>query len=302
MVKEECCHGKDRRLIIIKAVLVMVSLFGIILAAYPFISDHIYSQTTESMIMAYKDDEAVIGQMEVERMLEDAKAYNEALAGKNIVLSDPFGNEYSSLSKEEYDSMLRPDDGSTMMGYISIPCINVELPIFHGTSETELKKGVGHLEGTSLPVGGESTHTILTGHTGLNNARLFTDLSEMAVGDRFYITVLGQTLCYEVYKISTVMPDETDALSIVKGSDLCTLVTCTPYGVNSHRLLVSGTRIPDVSEDAPVTLVAENETQTRGSQWMGAYRRAFILGIGVVLLMFIGVKVHDFRRKAGDGR
>lgn len=299
---ENIHYGKDRKLIIIKAVLVMVSLLGILLAAYPFISDHLYSQASDSMILAYKGDEVVIDQAKKVQMLKDAEAYNQALTTAHIVLSDPFGNEYTSLSKEEYDSMLRPDDGSTMMGYISIPCINVELPIFHGTSETELKKGVGHLEGTSLPVGGESTHTILTGHTGLNNARLFTDLSEMAVGDRFYITVLGQTLCYEVYKISTVMPDETDALSIVKGSDLCTLVTCTPYGVNSHRLLVSGTRVPDVSEDIPMTIVAEDETQTRGSQWMGAYRRAFLLGIAVVLLMFIGVKIHDLRRKAGDGR
>lgn len=293
-------HSKGKRLTVIKVVLVMVSMLGIAMAAYPFISDCIYSQATDSMILAYKNDENSMEQAEAERLLEEAEAYNQALSRAHIVLSDPFGNEYSSLTKEEYDSMLRPDDGSAMMGYISIPCINVELPIFHGTSDSELKKGVGHLEGTSLPVGGESTHTVLTGHTGMNNARLFTDLSEMAVGDRFFISVLGRTLCYEVFKISVVMPDETDALGIVKGSDLCTLVTCTPYGVNSHRLLVAGVRVEDVQDGTPASTDSENDMQRRDSQWMGAYKQAFVLGIIVVIIMFVAVKIHDHHRKAGE--
>lgn len=176
-----------------------------------------------------------------EQMLADARAYNQEMLG-NIDLIDPFSQKEQTVD-ERYESLLNVD-GSGMMGYIRIPKIHLELPIYHGTSESVLQAGAGHFWGTSLPVGGKSTHTVLTGHRGLPTKTLFTNLDKMQKGDVFYIKVLGETFAYEVDQILTVLPENTQALSIVPGQDYATLVTCTPYAVNTHRLLVRGHRIP----------------------------------------------------------
>lgn len=178
---------------------------------------------------------------EKEQMLADARAYNQEMLG-NIDLIDPFSQTNTEID-ERYQNLLNVD-GSGMMGYIRIPKIKVELPIYHGTSETVLQAGVGHFWGTSLPVGGESTHTVLTGHRGLPTKTLFTNMDKLKVGDIFYIKVLGETLAYQIDQILTVLPEETEALSIEPGQDYATLVTCTPYAINTHRLLVRGERIP----------------------------------------------------------
>lgn len=166
-----------------------------------------------------------------------------------------------------------------MMGYIEIPKIKVLLPIYHGTSEAVLQTGVGHLENTSLPVGGESSHTVLSGHRGLPSAKLFSDLDKMGIGDIFYIKVLHNTFAYQTDQILTVLPTETGALSIEAGKDYVTLVTCTPYAINTHRLLIRGTRIP--YEEA----VAIEPQKAEIEQGMPLHIKALIAGIGAVLMM-----------------
>ena len=171
--------------------------------------------------------------------------------------------------------------GNGVMGYVEVPKISVYLPIYHGTEGATLERGVGHLLGSSLPVGGEGTHCVLTGHTGMSNQRLFTDLEQMEVGDVFYLHVLDQVLAYQVDAINTVAPYETSLLCEVEGRDLCTLITCTPYGVNSHRLLVRGSRIPyEVAEEISAKEEPVPETE---SVWMRQYLKGLLLGLGGLL-------------------
>ncbi len=186
---------------------------------------------------------------EAENNLKAARAYNQKLAARGQYVlgeaEDPFTQTEGSVSDEEYTSLL--DAGSGVMGSISIPKIDVDIPIYHGTSESVLELGAGHLYGTSLPVGGEGTHSVVTGHRGLIKALMFTRLDELEKGDSFYIKVMGETLGYKVDRIEVIEPSDVSKLKIVEGEDRVTLMTCTPYGVNTHRLLVSGIRaqIPD---------------------------------------------------------
>lgn len=187
-----------------------------------------YDSTTGDM-----DDEAM------EQELRRARRYNRDLSTR-VALSDPFENKDTDTT--DYDALLRAStDG--VMAYVEIPKISVSLPVYHGVSSNVLNKGVGHLPETSLPVGGESTHAVLAGHSGMSHARLFTDLPKLAVGDQFYIHVYGKKLCYKVDQIKKVLPSDTQDLNIVEGEDYVTLLTCVPIAVNSHRLLVRGHRI-----------------------------------------------------------
>ena len=220
-------------------------IIGLIIALsvllYPTVSNYLYEKNGARVISSYDENAVQLSESEKQAMLEAARQYNQELLG-NIELLDPF----SPIKKEvdgRYQSLLNTNEAG-MMGYIRIPEIDVELPIYHGTEEKVLQSGVGHFEGTSLPVGGESTHTVLTGHRGLPSKMLFTDMDELAEGDIFYIKILGETLAYQIDQILTVEPENTKALTIVPGKDYATLVTCTPYAVNTHRLLVRGIRIP----------------------------------------------------------
>ena len=171
------------------------------------------------------------------------------------------------------------------MGYVEIPKIQVNLPIYHGTDAEVLDRGVGHLLGSSLPVGGKNTHTILSGHSGMASQKMFTDLEQLSPGDIFYLNVLKETLAYQVTEINTVLPYETDLLGIVPGEDLCTLVTCTPYGINTHRLLVRGSRIP--YEEA-LTLEEESvAAEAVESTWEQNYAKGIIIGIVIALLLIL---------------
>ena len=205
-------------------------------------------------VSTYDDSIRRMEQTRIEELRAQAEAYNQRLAESNG-FSKPALDEYNNpITPEDYWDILDVD-GNGMMGYISIPRINVTIPVYHGTSEEVLQVAIGHLQNTSLPVGGESTHAVLSGHRGLPSKALFTDLDQVQIGDVFYLTVLNETLYYQVDQILTVLPNETDALAITKGEDHVTLVTCTPYGVNSHRLLVRGTRMdytPETGEAAPV--------------------------------------------------
>ncbi len=225
------------------ALLVLVLLAGIGLMAYPFAADQI-TRIWNRRAME-KNGEALRAMQELERrrLLKSAEDYNESLTGG---VRDAF-SAASGLEDEAYMALLNAA-GDGIMGELSIPEIGADMPIYHSTDPAVLRLGAGHVYGTSLPVGGEGTHCALAAHRGLPSARLFTDLPRLEVGDRFLIRVAGQTLTYEVDQVLTVLPEETQHLAAEPGKDLVTLITCTPYGVNTHRLLVRGARVREEGE------------------------------------------------------
>lgn len=233
--------SKTRTSRIISVVLALAFVAGLFLLLYPTVSDLINSSRMYHAINTYEESLDQVGLSEYVSLLEDARAYNERLAqGRtHYVEGEPQDEEYASLLDI---------DGTGMMGYVTIDKIDVQLPIYHGTSDAVLGAGVGHLEGSSLPIGGEGAHAVLTGHRGLPSARLFTDLDQLEVGDTFVLNIMNETLTYEVDQARIVDPDELDDIQVVPGEDLCTLVTCTPYGVNTQRLLVRGHRVPNAQE------------------------------------------------------
>lgn len=228
---------------------ILVILAGLLVLLYPTISNYLVEQNASRAVASYDATAVDMGQEQREQMLADARAYNDALAASSGVgtLASEGGEPAQVGETLAYEDLLDPN-GDGMMGYIIIPKMNVELPIYHTVDERVLQVGVGHMESSSLPVGGPSTHTALSGHRGLPSAKLFTDLDQMEVGDQFFIKVLGDTLAYEVHEVETVLPTETESLAIQPGQDLVTLITCTPYGINSHRLLVHAHRISYVPE------------------------------------------------------
>lgn len=205
-------------------------MMSVALLLYPIFANLYNEKVMEALIVDYDEMVSIADEDVLAEEYQKAAEYNSG------------SSEYS------YDDVLWLSE-SGMMGYIEIPSIDVCLPIYHYTDDESLKEGVGHIETSSLPVGGASTHCLLAGHRGLPGSKLFTDLDQVEIGDVFYLHVAGQTLAYEVTSIEVVLPDETEGLGITAGEDLCTLVTCTPYGINSHRLLVTGTRTEYVEEE-----------------------------------------------------
>lgn len=216
-------------------IVIVCFLIGLSLLLYPSVSNWWNSIHASSVIIDYAAAQKNLSDEEFEALFAVAEAYNRSISEIDFPLM-----YYDQV--EGYEQTLNLD-GSGVMGYITIPKIDVKLPVLHGTSEGVLQKAVGHLEGTSLPTGGTGNHCVLSAHCGLPSARLFTDLDQMKTGDQFTLTVLNRELIYEIDQILTVEPQEVEALYPVEGEDYCTLVTCTPYGVNSHRLLVRGRRI-----------------------------------------------------------
>ena len=268
--------------------LVLVVAFAVLL--YPTVSCYVNEKNGSKVVSNYDAESVRLSNAEKEKMLEDARAYNKEMLS-NIDLIDPFSQGEKSLDAR-YESLLNID-GSGMMGYIRIPKIKVEIPIYHGTSESVLQAGVGHFWGTSLPVGGESTHTVLTGHRGLPTKTLFTNMDKLVKGDVFYIKVLDETLAYKVDQILTVLPEETEALSIVPGQDYATLVTCTPYAINTHRLLVRGHRIP--YEEA-----VKIEKNTSTGIELSFTTKVLIVTLGIIfigLIIAMLYSLYDKRRR-----
>lgn len=226
-------------------ILVLMLFVGVCGLLYPSVSQYWNSKTQTRAVENYQEILNSLKQEDYDAFFQEADAYNGALSA----LKDPL-TEYRQVTG--YNDLLNVT-GSGIMGYISIPKLGVELPLYHGISAEVLNIACGHLEGTSLPIGGESTHSVLSAHRGLPHARLFTDLDMMEEGDIFTITVLDKTLTYQVDQIKVVRPNEIDDIKIVAGEDLCTLLTCTPYGINSHRLLVRGTRIENAAPKLYVT-------------------------------------------------
>ena len=222
----------------ITLILLITFFIGLLVLFYPTISEYYNSSRQSKAIVDY--DSLLTEEKNYTLDFEKANAYNQTLSKMKSPLTD-----YKKLS--DYEKLINVD-GMGMMGYISIPKIKVEIPIYHGTSDIVLNSKVGHLEGSSLPVGGTSTHSVLSAHRGLPTAKLFSDLNKLEVGDTFVITVLDRKLTYQVDKITIVKPNDITDLKIVEGEDYVTLLTCTPYGINSHRLLVRGTRIENVKD------------------------------------------------------
>ncbi|MDL2324677.1 class C sortase [Ruminococcaceae bacterium OttesenSCG-928-A16] len=224
---------------VINICLVLGTVAGLLLLFFPHISFLLAGYNQSYVSQQYNASLQQMDKATQQQSIENAKEYNKRLLGDSI--EDPFLAGSGKVLPEDYLTLLNING---TMGQIKIPKIKVDLPIYHGTDDATLQKGAGHLEGTSLPVGGESTHTVITGHTGLSSAKMFTDLVSLKLGDEFYIYVLGQTLAYRVDDIKTVTPNAVEDLRPVIGKEYATLITCTPYGINSHRLLVRGVRIP----------------------------------------------------------
>ena len=262
-------------------VIAVVFLVGLGFLLYPTVSN-LWNRFHQSQAIAtYTKQVENLDDSENKKMLKAARKYNKSLLKK----SDHW--KLSKKEKKKYESLLDVS-GTGIMGYVEVPKIDCSLPIYHGTDEGALQIAIGHLEGSSLPVGGKSTHCVLSGHRGLPSARLFTDLDQLEEGDIFVLNVLGRKLAYEVDQIKVVLPDEMSDLEIVPGEDLCTLVTCTPYGINTHRLLVRGHRTEYVEE---VVVREQKEVSKKKTDiWL-------LAGGGAVFLIIIISVVVKHRRK-----
>lgn len=230
--------------------LLLVLIIGLSLLLYPSLSDYWNSFRQSKAIASYVEAVANLDDETYQKMLQEARDYNQRLYHNN----DRW--HMTPEEEEEYKKILDVS-GTGILGYIEISKINVQLPLYHGVDDTILQVAVGHFPGSSFPVGGANTHSVLSGHRGLPSAKLFTNLDKMIEGDTFVIRVLDETFTYEVDKISIVLPDDVSELAFVPGADLCTLVTCTPYGVNSHRLLVRGHRVENAEDSDDIRITAD---------------------------------------------
>ena len=262
---------------------------------YPYISEYLFENRVNSEIIAYKEKYGKAEAQQDTSLLEQARQYNADLQKAQIQLTDPFTETEEAASHFIYEELLQLDD-SGIMGYIEIPAIGVKLPVYQGTSSKVLERGVGHLKGSSLPVGGNGTHAVLTGHTGLSQAKLLSDLTEMKAGDVFYISVLGRKLAYEVYATSVVLPEDTEQLRIEKDKDIVTLVTCTPYGINTHRLFVHGIRV--AFDEQQYQEETAKKPYIQNSQWQSAYGRALVGG-GLLAVLLVMLLSFDKRKIIG---
>lgn len=263
----------------------LVSAIGLGLILYPTVSDYINSLNSSRAIASYVEQVEDMGSQDKKLHWDNAVAYNKSLLHRpnNYILTDEQAEQYSQLLNV---------GGNGIMGYVVVERLNISLPIYHTTNNAVLQTAVGHLEWTSLPVGGTSTHCVLSGHRGLPSADLFTDLDQMQEGDLFMLQVLDTTLTYEVDQILIVEPVEVDALHITPGMDYCTLLTCTPYGVNTHRLMVRGHRVENQEKyvEAVVRITAE-------AVQINSRLVAVLMGASLLLLIFTFIMVRDHFRK-----
>ena len=268
------------------AVLLFLGAAGV--TVYPLVSNYVNDKNQSVVRSDYARQITELDAAELNRAKEAAKAYNDSLSIHR------YNREAVEQASVNYADLLNLN-GSGIMGYVEVPRIQINLPIYHGTGESVLEKGVGHLVGSSLPIGGAGYHSVLTGHSGVAGKRLFSDIDQLRAGDVFYLHILDETLAYQVVEINKVLPHETELLAPVAGEDLCTLITCYPYGVNTHRLLVRGSRIPyeaaveieEAAEDAPVK-----------STWKEQYVSGLVVGGGIALaVILVGTILGAVRRK-----
>lgn len=265
-------------------ILFLVFAAGLSIFLYPSISNYVNSKHQSHAIASYDEALAKLSTTDYSKFWTAAKEYNRQLADR----STDFNLTDSEM--KEYDSLLDPT-GTGVMGHLEIESIGVDLPIYHGVTDSVLQVGIGHLPGSSLPTGGESTHCVLSGHRGLPSSKLLSDLDQMVVGDTFLVHIMDQTFAYQVDQINIVLPDETEGLAITKGMDYCTLVTCTPYGVNTHRLLVRGKRV-DYKEESRLIVPAD------ASKYSPLLIAPF-LAIPILVILFIYVMMATSEHHAG---
>ncbi len=280
---------KKKVILICLAILTFLLALGITL--YPIISTAYYEKHQAKLQYQYQEQVKQTDTSELDKAREDAASYNKALLSG----TDAFGKDAIANAATEYGDLLNPT-GNGVMGYIRVPSIGVNLPIMHGTQSNTLEQGVGHLLGTSLPIGGNSTHTVLTAHSGMASAKMFSDLDQLEIGDVFYINVLNETLAYQIDQIKTVLPHDTTYLGITQDADQATMVTCTPFGVNTHRLLVRGSRIP--FEEAVQVETTKAKAEKPMSTWQQQYLRGVLIGIaGAVVILAVAVILVFIRRR-----
>ena len=272
----------------VNLILCLIILIGIGLISYPSVADWWNSLHQTRAIASYAAAVSQLNTEDYDRLFEEAEEYNRRLADTGIKWSMTEGDI------QEYNSILDISD-SGIMGYIDIPRLRQTLPIYHGTDDKVLQIAIGHLAGTSFPVGGESTHCVVSGHRGLPSARLFSDLDRLVVGDIWTMTILNRTVTYEVDRIRIVEPEDLTELQITEGNDYCTLLTCTPYGINSHRLLVRGHRIPNLDGDANVMADAMQVDRTLVAIAVGAVML-------LILLMYFAVTSSKWYRDRRERR
>ena len=269
--------------------IILVFVAGIAVFLYPTVSNYLYKKNSSKAITSHAENLSKLSPEVIAEEKEAINRYNQSLFKNAVVLTDPFDPDAYPITDGEYTELLAFDD---IMAYIEIPAIGVYLPIYHGTKEETLLIGVGHLENTSLPAGGESTHAVLSAHCGLPSARLFTDLHLLKEGSLFRIHVLDEKLTYQVYDIETVNPDDSSSLFIQEGEDLVTLITCTPYGKNTHRLLVHGRRIEEKDE-----ALIEEPTIEKKMTWED-YTKIAAIGItAVFVLLLLGSAIKGLIRR-----
>lgn len=285
-----------KRLTILIAIFAFLIALGITL--YPMISTWYNERHQAQVQIHYQEKVEQVDNTKLIEAKELAVAYNQTIL-PGAQDEDSFSKEALLSASENYGSLLNLA-GDGIMGYVEIPTIGVNLPIYHGTNNSTLERGVGHLLGSSLPVGGESTHSVLTAHSGMASAKMFSDLDRLKIGDVFFLEVLDEKLAYQVDQIKTVLPHDTTFLQTEIGNDLCTLVTCTPFGVNTHRLLVRGTRIE--YEEAEVIVEEKLETEEPvKSTWEQQYLQGILIGIGSVVILGLGVLIFWIVRRRQHG-
>ena len=271
-------------------------LAGLSLLVYPLVANTWNNHVQATLVNNYSESVSTAieeGSLDVSSELDRAYEYNEELLPS--ILPDSFAEAEANGTDENYMSILNAN-GDGIMGYIQIPSINVKLPIFHTTNDEVLQIGVGHLEGSSLPVGGENTHSVLSAHRGLPSASLFTDLDKVEIGDDFFVIIMGEYYAYEVDHIDVVEPDDTSLLAVEEGQDLCTLITCTPYGVNTQRLMVRGHRVEYTPE-----LLADAETPTFGAVSLHTnYLLWVIVGLAIVGAFILVLYLIDKKKNTKE--
>lgn len=283
---------KRKTTILTTSILVFLTALGITL--YPIISNYVNQKYASKIYTEYEEMIQNVDDTSLKDARRLAEQYNNALAPVSA-----YEQESLSEASQNYDTLLNMG-GKGIMGYVEIPSIQVNLPIYHGTDSETLERGIGHLLGSSLPIGGASTHSVLSGHSGLAGQKMFTDLLQVKEGEVFYLHVLGETLAYQVVSLNTVLPYDTSLLGITPDADLCTLITCTPLAVNTHRLLVTGERIPYESAQE-IQAEMQQETTEVESAWEQEYLHGLYIALAIVLLlMIICCAVAFFGRNKDD--
>lgn len=283
---------KRKTTILTASILVFLTALGITL--YPIFSNYVNQKYASKIYTEYEEMIQNVDDTSLKDARRLAEQYNNALAPVSA-----YEQESLSEASQNYDTLLNMG-GNGIMGYVEIPSIQVNLPIYHGTDSETLERGIGHLLGSSLPIGGASTHSVLSGHSGLAGQKMFTDLLQVKEGDVFYLHALGETLAYQVVSLNTVLPYDTSLLGITPDADLCTLITCTPLAVNTHRLLVTGERIPYESAQE-IQAEMQQETTEVESAWEQEYLHGLYIALAIVLLlMIICCAVAFFGRNKDD--